>query len=195
MKSGDLVICGNERGRIVNITNLLAIFQAGSPNHWYGIEKTVIFAHLKRFIPLPVNDQGICPALQEAVKKLPEIQEQLNQALKALLPDEQPAKMIDNEIFLYHKSVSLTPVISEVAAINGIHEIVAYAVTAWKHHPGSWEEPPDVSDTEIGTYQSQSQAIQKAIETVFKLKQDDYWEQLAYQELANLYQKTCQFNP
>ena len=106
-----------------------------------------------------------------------------NEALAALLPGELVIQD-DNELWGYGRSVSLSPIQYDQPKIGGLIEKTGYEVTVWTHHHATRWEPEDSSDYQIGVYPTIHKAVEVMLETIFKLKSKDYFDNKAESELV-----------
>ena len=111
-----------------------------------------------------------------------------NEALAHLMPGETIIQD-GNMLFGYGKSVSLEPTQYDSPKIGGLIERTGYEVTVWTFHHATRWEPEDASDSQIGVYPTIQKAIEVMLETIFKLRSQDYFNNKAESELVEEFER------
>jgi len=103
-----------------------------------------------------------------------------NEALAELLPGEVVVyKDADNELSAYHGAVTIGPVQYDAPKIGGLIEKTGYEVIVWTTVPSTRWHPEEYVDAPVGTYPTIQQAVKELVQTVFRLKSQDYWQSKA----------------
>lgn len=109
----------------------------------------------------------------------------VQEAIAALLPGEVVSyKEADQSISGYHGAVTLDPVQYDVETIGSFIERTGYQVTVWVYSHATHWQPEEYSDALVGTYPTIGAAVKVFLETIFKLKNEDYWQAKGDQALA-----------
>lgn len=187
MKAGDLVKV--KRGDHWRQAKLLPLPENAVGRHvqilepgMVGFEQVLVDNHLvKRYQPLEEDWQ---PTDQE----LMEVYTTAQKALFALLPGET-IEVKDRSIVGYHGAVTLDPENVEQETIGAFIERKGWAVTVWKHESATRHHPEEIWDAPVGKYLNYGAAVQSFVETIFKLKSEDYWNAQADEAMAKEFQE------
>lgn len=99
------------------------------------------------------------------------------EALSKLLPDEVVAlKDCDGVLSGYHGCVTISPIQYDQQRIGGLVERTGWEVSTWNVEPQTRWHPEDCFDVSVGKFPSIQLAVKSMIETIFKLKANDYWK-------------------
>jgi len=159
----------------------------GEPHYFNYEERPFDRFDVKQYVELP-EEQALATHLQEAQLAFALVQE----AVAKLMPDEKVELVQTNaasgnveiSIVGYYGGVTLDPVIYEQETIGQVVERAAWQVTTWHSYPDTRTEPGGVDDCPIGTPTNYAQAAVLFVETLFKLKANDYWQNKADEAAA-----------
>ena len=98
------------------------------------------------------------------------------ETLAALLPGET-FSVEDDCITAYNSAVTMEPKV--IGEING------WSVVIWKYYSATNDSPDYVSDCEVGEFTHYGPAVQKFVETIFQVKSQQYWDQMADLAMCN----------
>ena len=103
-----------------------------------------------------------------------------NAALAELLPGEEVVfKDADGELSAYHGGVTISPTKYDQPKIGGLIERTGWEVTTWDVQPSTREHPEEYIDAPVGTFPTIQRAVEHLVQTIFKLKSQDYWNSKA----------------
>ena len=97
-----------------------------------------------------------------------------NAALSDLLPGEKVV-LKDGILYGYYDAVSISPTQYDQPTISGLIERTGWEVERLHFRPSTRWEPEDCDLSTVGTFPIIEQAVSTMIETIFKLKCNDYW--------------------
>ena len=97
-----------------------------------------------------------------------------NEALAELLPGEK-VLLKDGILYGYYDAVTISPTQYDQPKIGGLIERTGWEVTTWDVQPSTRWHPEEYIDSPVGTFPTIQEAVQSMIETIFKLKCNDYW--------------------
>jgi hypothetical protein len=169
MKTGDKVkVLDNgewKDGRLLNKTE----------TSWYvvGIGEPHYFNYKKVYVNASEVKQFVEASPAQHANELPVLFQNVQETLASLLPDEK-VEIKDGSVVGYHGAVTLDPAIIETQTIGRFVERAVWQVSIWKVHPATRHEPEDVSDCPVGKPTGIHGASQLFVETIFKLKLEDY---------------------
>lgn len=134
-----------------------------------------------KFIEL--SDEDLQKFAQENIQKLHDL---TVRAMKSIFSEDycKEVKVKDNSLFLYSESISIDPCAVEVQSIGKFEEKPGWSVTIYKYWPGTQYEPPDVEDIFIDSSVSHTKAIYLALNQLYKLVSDDFWQTIDDEEYA-----------
>lgn len=125
-----------------------------------------------------------------------ELAELCRKGWKALLPismgDPETGVQIvrdenDPRISLLNGTIEIHPAIWEKPSIARYLEKPGFGIVTYKYYPGSYHNPPDVEDIDLGVEVNLGQAARLALESLWKIHSDNYWvaegEDAFYREL------------
>ena len=144
----------------------------GEPHYFNYEVREFHESDVQRFEPL--SDEA-AQAKHDA--ELPLAFDMVQKALAELIPGEK-AELQDGSISAYGGAVTLDPVVYETKRIGVVQETAGWQVTTWKEYPGGYWTPPEYVDAPVGEPTQYGQAVQRFVETVFKIKADGYWDAL-----------------
>jgi hypothetical protein len=146
----------------------------GEP-HYFNYEEKDFTSGVKR-----LQEQTDEAHVTNLERDLPIGLELAKEAAAVLLPGETiTLKVSDQTISGYHGAVTIDPVQYEQETIGAFIERTGYQVTVWKQYPATRHQPEEYVDAPVGTYPNIGQAVQVFLETIFKLKAEDYWQHKA----------------
>jgi len=154
----------------------------GEPHHFNYEEEEFYPQFVKRFIPLSDEAEK---AKHDA--ELPLAFAMVERALAELLPGET-VEIKEGSISAYGGAVTLDPVVYETPRIGAVQESAGWQVTVWKYYHATRHEPEDYVDSPVGDATNYSSAVQRFIETIFKIKADGYWDHLADEAMAQAWE-------
>lgn len=165
-------------GRAQNQHELMYKVGIGEP-YYFNYEEREVYPHsVKRFIPLSEED-----AKAKHDSELMPAYTMAQAALFALMPGEK-IEVKDGSIVGYGGAVTLDPVVYETPRIGAVQETAGWQVTVWKYHYATRHQPEEYEDCPVGDATNYRTAVQKFIETLFKLKAEGYWDHLADEAMA-----------
>jgi hypothetical protein len=150
----------------------------------YAKPQTFSSVNVRYYKPLSDDEAKVI-----ADKEMPLALEVLQKALAALLPGQTPPELKDGVIYGYNESISLEPCVYEQSTIRGFIDKAGYSVTMWTYNAGSQGEPPSTDDSLVGQFPTYGAAVQKFIETLFGMMQEDYWQSLGDAEMAKAWEE------
>jgi hypothetical protein len=145
---------------------------------------TVDSEHVKRVERL--SDDEII--IQYGKDNVDELLLAIRKACKVLLPhfcNDKDIKKDNQEphVILLNGAIDIVPTSIEVEALNCFKEVLGWSVTIWRNLPGTRYEPPDVSDSHVGNARNIPQTTKLAIDTMFALASNDYYDGWAEEEM------------
>lgn len=85
----------------------------------------------------------------------------------------------------YLPEIHICPGIEEVESIARFFETPAWSIMYFATVPATYHEPEDVDEIHCGNARSSVHAAKILIDTVWKLKTEDYWEAIRWDDLAH----------
>jgi hypothetical protein len=81
-------------------------------------------------------------------------------------------------VFLMNGYITIDPATTDVEHYlqKYFTETTCWSVTIWHHVPGNREQPDDVSDECVGSALTNGAAAQLALDTLYKVLANDFWE-------------------
>jgi hypothetical protein len=159
-------------------------------------EVVVGYGKIKSWVPLEskvVDDsEWRCEELDRFAKENWEsLKEDCQNALAKFFPDCYfSSNEEEKTLYVYGEGlpeINISPGIEEVESIARFFEVPAWSVTYFVEIPATYHEPPDADEIHCGHARNSTFAIKILIDTIWKLKTDDYWESLHWERLASEY--------
>jgi len=159
-------------GTVININNDDILVGVGE-KHYFNYEERV-FPRYKLYVFQELSYEDFDNWVDE---NFPKVYELAKEVFAKMLP----------EVVLTHESsdasikaggygITLDPCIMEVRSIGRVKQIGGYSVSRWVGTCGSYMEPPDVDQDEMGQYSDSYSAVCKFAEAVFGEKIRGYFD-------------------
>lgn len=141
---------------------------------------------IMRWQPLEYEN-GECQAIKDyADSTWDQLKELVNDAVAHFLPGEK-VEVDEKEKTITVHEVSISPGLHEIKTIAAFREMPTWNVSYWKYIPSTRWEPPDADEVDCG-HGGPFQAARILVDTILKFSADAYWDSLADEEAARLYE-------
>lgn len=173
-------------GTIISINGDDILVGVGE-KHYFNYEERVFPRHdLYVFQEMSFEDFDIW-----VEENLPKVYELAKEVFAKMLPEVvlkyHPHESSDASIEADGYGITLDPCIMEVRSIGRVKQISGYSVSRWFSTGGSYMEPPDVDQDEMGQYSASYSAVCKFAEAVFGEKVRAYFDAKAEDQYAKEY--------
>lgn len=133
--------------------------------------------YVKPYQAIP-SDEAVTKYGRENIDALMEI---VRKACKALLPqfdNDKDVKKDNREphLLLLGGTLTVEPTTIDVESIVGFKEVFGWKVTKWDYDHGTRDQPPEYVDSDVGTARTLMQAAVLAVNTMFLVHADNYWQ-------------------
>jgi hypothetical protein len=173
-------------GTVININGDEVLVGVGE-KHYFNYEERLFPRHdLYVFHELSYEDFD-----NWVDENFPNVYELAKEVFAKMLPEVvlkyHPHESSDASIEADGYGITLDPCVMEVRSIGRVKQIGGYSVSRWFRSGGSYMEPPEVDQDELGEYSSSHSAVCRFAEAVFGEKIRGYFDAKAEEEYAKEY--------